>query len=72
MTFLLGKRQLISAIILFLVLFSIFHCIKPGVTYNEQGGFRPFGLGYKNKTIFPIWIIAIILAVFSYTLVISL
>lgn len=69
---LLGKRRLISAIVLFLLLFSLFHWIKPGFAYNEYGGFRPFGLGYKNKTIFPVWVVAIILAIFSYTLVISL
>jgi hypothetical protein len=69
---LLGKRRLVSAIVLFLALFSLFHWIKPGFAYNDLGGFRPFGLGYKNKTIFPVWVVAIILAIFSYTLVISL
>jgi hypothetical protein len=69
---LLGKRRLVSAIVLFLTLFSLFHWIKPGFAYNDLGGFRPFGLGYKNKTIFPVWVVAIILAIFSYTLVISL
>lgn len=66
------KRQLIYAIVLFLVLFSLFHLVKPGFAYNEHGGFRPFGIGYKHKTIFPVWVIAIILAIFSYTLVLSL
>ena len=69
---LLGKRRLVSAIVLFLALFSLFHWIKPGFAYNDLGGFRPFGLGYKNKTIFPVWVVVIILAIFSYTLVISL
>ena len=66
------KRQLIYAIVLFLVLFSLFHLVKPGFAYNEYGGFRPFGIGYKHKTIFPVWVVAIILAIFSYTLVLSL
>jgi hypothetical protein len=53
-------------------LFSIFHYFKPGFAYNELGGFRQFGVGYQNKTIFPVWVVAIILAIFSYTFVISL
>jgi hypothetical protein len=42
------------------------HIIKPKIIYNEYGGFRIFGLSYRNKTILPIWIVSIILAIFSY------
>ena len=66
------QNRLVVAIFLFLILFSLFHWLKPGFAYNELGGFRPFGVGYKNKTIFPVWVVAIILAIFSYTVVISL
>jgi len=34
--------------------------------YNEDGGFRPFGIGYKHKTVIPIWIASITVAIFSY------
>jgi len=54
------------AILLFLILFSIVHYIKPVVLYNSDGGFRPFGVGYKNKTVLPIWIVAIVLALLCY------
>jgi hypothetical protein len=57
------------AILIFLILFTIFHLLKPGFAYTEDGGFRQFGLGYKNKTVIPVWIVAIILAIFSYLLV---
>jgi hypothetical protein len=40
--------------------------------YNEEGGFRPFGVGYRNKTVIPIWLVAIVLAIFSYVVVLSL
>jgi len=66
------KQKLLISIILFMVLFSLFHFLKPGFAYNSQGGFRPFGVGYSNKTIFPVWIVAIILAIFSYTVVLFL
>lgn len=72
MTALIRQNKLVAAIILFLLLFSLFHWAKPGFAYNELGGFRPFGVGYKNKSIFPVWVVAIILAIFSYTLVLSL
>ena len=54
------------AIILFLICFIIIHTLKPTLIYDEDGGFRPFGVGYRHKTIVPIWIVAIILGIFSY------
>ena len=54
------------AILIFLICFAIIHTIKPTMIYNEDGGFRPFGVGYRHKTIVPIWIVAIILGIFSY------
>jgi hypothetical protein len=57
------------AIIIFLLAFGILHMIKPSICYNKDGGFRPFGVGYKHKTVVPIWVIAILLAIFSYLLV---
>ena len=65
------RHRLAASIVLFIVLFSLFHWIKPGFAYNNAGGYRPFGLGYRDKTIFPIWIVAILLAIFSYTVVIA-
>jgi hypothetical protein len=40
--------------------------------YTKEGGFRPFGVGYKHKTVVPIWIVAIILAIFSYLAVLMI
>ena len=57
------------AILLFLVSFTVIHITKPQFIYNKEGGFRPFGVGYRHKTVIPIWLIAIILAIFSYLLV---
>lgn len=61
-------QRLLYSIVLFLVLFGIIHSLKPGLLYLPNGGFRPFGIGYKQKTVIPIWIIAIVLAVFCYLL----
>jgi hypothetical protein len=64
------KNRLSFAILLFLVMFSLIHMMKPSLLYNDEGGFRPFGVGYRHKTVIPIWIVAIILAIFSYMFVI--
>ena len=32
-----------------LLAFFVIHLLKPDLMYNNEGGFRPFGLGYKHK-----------------------
>jgi hypothetical protein len=59
-------HKLSVAILIFLTLFSIIHITKPGLIYNPDGGFRPFGIGYQHKTVIPIWVVAIVLAILSY------
>ena len=54
------------AILVFLVLFYSLNIAKPAFMYNEDGSFRDFGIGYKKKTVIPAWLIAIVLAIFSY------
>jgi hypothetical protein len=56
---------------IFLVVFSIIHISKPSILYNEEGGFRPFGVGYRHKTVIPIWGVSIVVAIFSYLAVLS-
>lgn len=61
----IGSR-LVNSIVLFLILFSLVHIMKPALIYNHAGGFRPFGLGYKQKTVVPMWLAAIMLAITCY------
>jgi len=63
--FVLKNINLIS-IIVFLVFFIIIIVSKPGFIFDKHGKPRDFGLGYKNKTVIPIWLIVIILAILSY------
>ena len=60
------ENKVIVAILLFIVFFATIHSLKPRMIYNEQDGFRQFGIGYKQKTVVPIWVVSIILAVFCY------
>ena len=62
-------NKLSVSITLFLIIIIGIHITKPSFIYNEDGGFREFGLGYRNKTVFPIWSISIIAAILSYLFV---
>lgn len=42
------------------------HLIKPAFIYDDKGQFRNFGLGYRNYTVFPIWLVSVVLAVMAY------
>ena len=63
------ENKVIIAILLFIMVLSAIHSLKPRIIYNEEGGFRQFGIGYKQKTIVPIWIASIILAILCYVVV---
>lgn len=61
------RNNIISfAILLFLIIYLIINYIKPHFLYTHEGYLRQFGLGYKNKTIIPLWLIAIVIAILSY------
>jgi hypothetical protein len=57
------------AIILFITIFSLIQLSKPVFLYNTDGSIREFGVGYKNKTIFPIWLLSIVLGIVCYLIV---
>ena len=59
------------AILIFLVLFGAIHAVKPALLYANDGSFRTFGVGYKQKTVVPIWLVAIFLAILSYIAVLA-
>ena len=57
------------AIVIFLVLFVIFQITSFSFLYDNDGALRKFGIGRKNKTVLPIWLLVIFLAITSYLLV---
>jgi hypothetical protein len=63
------QNKVSIAILMFLVIFFCIHYLKPGLLYTPEGGFREFGVGYRNKTVLPIWVISIVLAIMCYFLV---
>lgn len=60
------KNKLTVSILLFLIIFLTIHMHKPALFYNEDCSFRPFGVGYRHKTVIPIWFFSIIIAILSY------
>ena len=69
---LLRNYKVQFAILLFLLMFSLVHYMKPSISYMPNGAFRQFGVGYKHKTVVPIWAVAIFLAILSYFAIIFL
>jgi hypothetical protein len=57
------------AVILFVIIFGIIQMMKPSCFYNKDGSIREFGIGYKNKTILPIWLLSLILGILCYLIV---
>ena len=57
------------SILLFLIIFGVIQYLKPKFLYNADGSIREFGIGYKNKTILPIWLLSIVLGILSYLIV---
>lgn len=54
------------SIILFIIIFGFIQIMKPSCFYNKDGSIREFGIGYKNKTILPIWLLSIVLGIVCY------
>lgn len=54
------------SISVFITTYTIIVLIKPHFLYNKDGSLREFGVGYKKKTVVPIWLVSIILGIISY------
>ena len=54
------------SIVLFIIIFGFIQFIKPAWLYNKDGSIREFGIGYKNKTILPIWLLSLVLGILCY------
>jgi hypothetical protein len=60
------ENPTLIAVILFLIIFSVIQLLRPSCFYNKDGSIREFGIGYKNKTIFPIWLLSLVLGILCY------
>ncbi len=65
----INQNVTLVSVILFVLIFSAIQMYKPSFLYNSNGSIREFGIGYKNKTIFPLWLFSILLGIFCYLFV---
>ena len=63
------ENMTLVSIVLFLVIFTTIQWLKPAFLYNSDGSIREFGIGYKNKTILPIWLLSLLLGILCYLFV---
>ena len=54
------ENATLVSVILFIIIFGLIQMMKPACFYNKDGSIREFGIGYKNKTILPIWLSSIV------------
>ena len=57
------------SVVMFIIIFGIIQMMKPTCLYNRDGSIREFGIGYRNKTIFPIWLLSLSLGILCYLFV---
>ena len=66
MNFTFKKEGITMSIVLFITIYFVIIQNKPNFLYNVDGSLKQFGLGYKKKTVIPLWLITILLAILSY------
>ena len=54
------------SIFLFVIIFGTIQMMKPACFYNKDGSIREFGIGYRNKTILPIWLLSLLLGILCF------
>jgi len=54
------------SIVIFVCVYCYLNYLKPAFIYNKNGTLREFGIGFKKKTVVPLWLITIFIAIISY------
>ena len=57
------------SILIFIFLFAVIQKLEPSFLYNKDGTIKQFGLGRKKHTVIPIWLVTLVLSIFSYLFV---
>ena len=64
------KNPKLWMIVIYLFLVAGFLYMKPAVAFGREGNIRPFGVGAKEATVFPVWWWMFAFAVISYMVVV--
>lgn len=58
-------NRLFMILMVYFISYGILLWFRPGIIFDpSKTGLRPFGVGYKNTTILPLWLVSILLAIF--------
>ena len=64
------KNPKLWTVAIYLFYVAGFLYLKPAVAFGKDGNIRPFGVGKKDATVFPVWIWILGLAVAAYLTVV--
>ena len=65
------ENTVLVALLIFATVFGSIQYAKPAYLYKTDGSMREFGIGYRNKTIVPVWLLSIVLGILSYVIAMS-
>ena len=61
-------NELTLALSIFFLAFAIIHTWKPILVYDDDGHIRHFGIASSKRTVVPLFVVAILLAIFAFTI----
>lgn len=60
-------RKIAIALTLFVLIYGAVYMTRPAFLFvKPSDALREFGIGYKNRTILPLWLFSIILGILCY------
>ena len=62
----LANNKVLVSIFLFVSFYFLMYQMKPRFFFHTDGSLREFGVGYKNKTILPVWLFSLLLGILCY------
>ncbi len=61
------RRNIVTfSILIYICIYMLIMYIRPSFLFQKNGSLREFGIGYRNKTIIPVWFLAVFISTLSY------
>ena len=54
------------SILLYLLTMIVIWILKPNMIFNRKGEAKEFGVGRNDRTILPLWLVAIVISIITY------
>ena len=62
----LSKNTIHISILLYILSMTVIWITKPSIIFNKKGDTKEFGVGRKDRTILPFWLVAILVSILTY------